>query len=196
MKTLTLLIATISISLSTFAQEEGEKSKGRFGVAINSSIHGVHGEFSVAPTASYYRNKSQFEAGVCLYPFNFKSPRMLGGHLDYKFFPNGIDKRFSLYFNVNLNYTNQFYDQYYFSNNNQLTFNYLSLNGGYGFQVKIFENAYIGTNLNFGVSTNSISGTQNPVNQQVIVSYYPYEQSMFERFEIDGAFRINVGYRF
>lgn len=188
MNKLLLFCLLLSATSQIFAQNSGDADVTRkFGVAINSSLSGVIGEISVAPTGLIYLNKSQLEVGFCLYPFNFSHPRMLGGSLDYKYFPNGIGNRFNLYFNANLNFTNEFIDHNYIINNYQSTYNYLSLTAGYGFQLKILKNAFIGTNLNFGMNTNSRHST-DPQGQ--------YERPLFESFEMDGAIRIDIGYRF
>jgi hypothetical protein len=182
---LSLLICLASLS---FAQNSAmKKAPLQFGIAVNSCLSGVIGEVSIAPTGLMYINNHQLEIGLCLYPYNFRYPRMLGASLDYKYFPNGIDNRFNLYFVTHLNFTNEYIDHNYIINNYQTTYNYLALTVGYGFQVKLFDKAYIGTSLSFGVNTNSNINT-DPQSQ--------YERPMFESFEMDGTVQLNIGYRF
>lgn len=161
--------------------------KGRFGVVVNTSIDGVIGEWSFAPTGLFYYNKHQIELGLCIYPFNFSTPRMIGGALSYKYFPNGISNRFNMFLSADFNLTNEFSPKHIYYNNYERTYNYFSILGGYGFEVKFLKNAFIGTSFNFGINFNSLI-TDDPS--------IDYDRKLFEEYELDGAFRFNIGYRF
>ena len=190
MKNSILFICLFSI-FNVSAQEKSETSNKHFGVALNSSILAEIGAVSIAPTGFYYVNKHQVELGFSVHPFYSSSnARRLGAELNYKYFPNGIDNRFNLYFSTNLTYTND----YYMHENTSANYryerrtNYLTLTGGYGFQVSLFKRAYIGTSLNLGVTTCSyeVSGTNSPT----------YSNSMLGEYYLDAAVRLNIGYRF
>ena len=174
---------------SVFGQENANPTEKHFGVAINSSILGEVGSVSFAPTATYYQNKHQFELGFAIHPFDMQFSRRLGADFSYKYFPNGIDNRFNLYFTTNLTLTNE-YREYtnYYSGRYESNMNFVSLTGGYGFQVKLFGGAYIGTSLNLGVRTCSTKVTTG--------SNYNYSSPMFDEYYLDGALRLNIGYRF
>lgn len=175
-----------------FAQEESTLSNKHFGVAVNSSIIAEMGAVTIAPTAFFYVNKHQIDLGFAIHPFYVsRTARRLGAELNYRYFPNGIDKRFNLYFLANLTYTNEYYDftsPTHFFGYEQKT-NFLTFTGGSGFQLSLFKKAYIGTSLNLGVTTCSSksisSGTGTSYGTPMLGEYY-----------FDAAVRLNVGYRF
>lgn len=190
MKNSILFICLFSL-FNVSAQEKSETSNKHFGVALNSSIMAEIGGVTIAPTGFYYVNKHQVELGFAVHPFyTSSSARRLGAELNYKYFPNGIDNRFNLYFSTNLTYTNEYYEQTYSSNNYRYErkTNFLTLTGGYGFQLSLFKKAYVGTSLNLGVTTCSyeVSGSSSPT----------YSNPMLGEFYLDAALRLNVGYRF
>lgn len=116
--------------------------------------------------------------------------RKLGAEFNYKYFPNGLDNRFNLYFVTNLALTNTFYESvtYYYDAISQSR-NHLSLMGGSGFQIKLFGKAYIRSRFNLGAMTYS--------SKTVIEGGYPsYFRPMFENVYLDGVIRVNIGYRF
>lgn len=187
MKAIFLAIFPCSIVFSSYCQTAEENKEVRFGVALNSGFTATIGELSTAPTGILYVNRHQLELGFDVYPFSFNSPRVFGLALNHKFYPNGIGQRFSLYFTTNLTYTNSFIDHHYIVNNYQTTYNYMSLLGGYGFDLKVLKKAYIGTSLNVGIITNNRKSTNTGAS---------YNYKMFDRFQLDGAIRLNIGYRF
>jgi hypothetical protein len=68
------------------------------------------------------------------------------------------------------------------------TYNYLFLNGGYGFEINAFKGVYLGTNISIGVFTYG-KNSENP--------YLNFaKNSMFDELGFDLAFQFNIGYRF
>lgn len=181
MKNYILYIAISLLPVLNWAQTN--ETKGRFGIAINSSMNGEVYPIRLVPSITYLKGNSQVEAGFGLHPFIRKNETILSGELNYKYFPNGTDKKFNLYLIARLSYINNQRETYYPSN-----YNYLFLNGGYGFQITPFESAYMGTNFTFGTFTYSKT------------SEVPYDsfgqKSLFESFGVNLAFQFNIGYRF
>lgn len=68
--------------------------------------------------------------------------------MNYKYFPNGLAQKFNLYFVTQLSIIHNQRNTYY-----PATYNYLFVNTGYGFQIKLFEGAYLGTNVKIGTFT-------------------------------------------
>ncbi|MEZ4951439.1 MAG: hypothetical protein R2784_18940 [Saprospiraceae bacterium] len=79
-----------------------------------------------------------------------KFQKLVSSELNYKYFPNGTDKKFNLYLIARFSYIHSARDTYYPTN-----YNYLFLNGGYGIEIKAFKGAYIGTNISTGIFTYS-----------------------------------------
>ena len=88
-----------------------------------------------------------------------------------------------MYLITHFSYVNNKLETYY-----PTTYNYLFLNGGYGFQINTFKGVYIGTNMNVGVSTHE-KNSKNP---------YPgfTTNDLFDKFGLNLAFQFNIGYRF
>lgn len=88
-----------------------------------------------------------------------------------------------MYLIARFSYINSTRDTYY-----PTTYNYLFLNAGYGFEIKIFQGVYIGTNISTGIFTYSKK------------SDIPYEafasQKLFDTLKFNLAVQFNVGYRF
>ncbi|MFK7784211.1 MAG: hypothetical protein AB8B56_03795 [Crocinitomicaceae bacterium] len=193
MKNSVLFICLFSI-FNLFAQEESKTVDKHFGAAINSSLMGDLWSFTIAPTGFFYINKHQIELGFAFHPFYHSGDRNLGGELNYKYFPNGIDKIFNMYFVTNFTYTNQYWEKKIPNQSTGIPYSYerntdfLTLTGGYGFQVKFLKNAYVGTNFTLGVTTFS-----RRVDSSTSTSY---RIPMFGEYYLDGALRFNVGYRF
>jgi hypothetical protein len=68
------------------------------------------------------------------------------------------------------------------------TYNYLFLNGGYGFQSNGSKGVYMGTNITIGTFTYS-KLSENPYDS------YSDSQDLFEEFDLNLVFQVNVGYR-
>lgn len=182
---LTMLI--FCISSIAFGQVDPKPKEIHFGATINSSLLADVGSFSVAPTATYYSNGSEFGLGFAIHPFKIEHPRIIGVELSYRYYPNGISNRFNLFFEVNSTYTNYFRDHLYINNNYQTTYQFLDLLGGYGFELKVFDGLYLGTSLNIGGATRSRKDTGSGA---------IYNYGLFEQFDLDGAIRLRIGYRF
>jgi hypothetical protein len=168
------------IAVTSLAQDLDKPN--RFGAAVNSSIWDGYRSISIAPTVTYLKGKHQFELGFGLHPFTSDNVRMLSTEFNYKYFPNGIENRFNIYFLTNFTHSNKLIRQSLDTRDN-----YLILTGGYGFQVKVLKNAYFGTNVNIGGLTKSRS-SEDP--------NYNNNQKLFDRYYLSGAIRLNIGYRF
>jgi hypothetical protein len=194
MNHLIALFFLICFSFSLQSQTETNKKEWHFGVAINSGFALSAGALNTNPTGTFYINRHQVELGFGFYPLNTKKSndlRLMGGQLNYKFYPNGIHKRFSLYFMNGLTYTYKVgvdkhlhiddLNQYVITTQNKDK--YLSLISGFGFDVKIFKNGYMGSCLNFGLTTSNSS-------LELLSTKH------FQTIGLNGALRLNIGYRF
>jgi hypothetical protein len=180
-----ILIIIIGLfSFSGHAQTDSTKQeKGRIGVAINSSMNGEVYPIRLVPTITYLTGNSQFELGFGIHPFIRKDQNILSGEFNYKYFPNGVEKKFNMYVIGHLSYIHNPRKTYH-----PTTYNYLFLNGGYGFQLTPFKNAYMGTNFTAGVYTyNKRSKVEIPGS---------IDKSLFDSFTFNLAFQFNIGYRF
>lgn len=157
--------------------------KGQFGFALNSSINGEVYPIRLVPSVSYLKNNNQFELGIGVHPFIRKDQNIYSVEFNYKYFPNGTDKKFNLYLLSQLSYLHNPRRTYY-----PTTYNYIFLNGGYGLQLVPFKNAYLGTNMSAGLFTYSKN------------SEIPYdsfsEKKLFNDLGFNLAFQFNIGYRF
>jgi len=183
MKYFLLLILTTLLSYAGNAQKNDPTGNG-FGFALNSGINSEVNAIQIVPSASFYSGKSQFELGVGFDSFIQKDQRVVSGQFNYKYFPNGRANKFNMYLMMSFAYVNQLRKTYY-----PATYQYLFLNGGYGFQIRTFKGMYIGTNINIGTFTNN-KRSENPYNE-----YYGNE-NLFDEFGVSLACELNVGYRF
>lgn len=171
-----------SIPLCGFAEDTGTSSG--FGFALNSGLNGEVYPFRLVPSATYYHGKNHLELGFGFHPFIRKYQHIYSGELNYKYFPNGMENKFNMYFVGSLTYLSNRRDTYYPS-----TYKYLFLNGGYGFQVTVFRGVYMGTNIEIGTFTTS-KNSENPIERTY------GSEDMFEEFGANIAFQFNLGYRF
>lgn len=171
----------ILIPLLSLGQEK--KPDGSFGFAINSGMNGEIYPIRLIPSITYLNGKSQWELGAGLHPYIHEDQRILSLELNYKYFPNGTSNKFSMYLITHFSYVNNKLETYY-----PTTYNYLFLNGGYGFQIDVLKGVYIGTNMNVGVFTRQ-KNSENP---------YPdfASNKLFDEFSLNIAFQFNIGYRF
>lgn len=177
------IIITVFLCISSLAQNSNHETKGRIGIALNSSTNGEVYPIRVIPSITFLKGNHQLELGVGLHPIIKKDQRILSGDFNYKYFPNGITKKFNLYFLAALSYTNGHYDRFF-----PVTYHHLFLNGGYGFQVTPFKNAYLGTNISMGTFT---------YQKRSDVPYNTFQKvEFFEKFGLNMAFQFNFGYRF
>lgn len=183
MKYLIIIILAILIPYLSNAQKS-DNTSNRYGFALNSDFNAEVNTIGFVPSALYYKGKSQFELGIGFYPFVLKYQKMVSGNFNYKYFPNGADNKYNLFLIVSCAYVNQLRNTYYPAN-----YQYLFLSGGYGFQMRLFKGAYLGTSINLGTFTKS-KRTENPYKN------YLGTQDLFEEFSMNLAFQVNVGYRF
>lgn len=169
------------VPLSSSAQSDS--TKGQFGFALNSSMNGEVYPIRLVPSITYLKKKSQLELGFGIHPFIRKDQNIYSGEFNYKYFPNGTAKKFNMYLLGRLSYIHNPRDTFY-----PTTYNFLFLNGGYGFQLVPFKNAYLGTNMSVGIFTN---------NKKSEIPYNGFsEENLFDEFGFNLAFQFNMGYRF
>lgn len=166
------------------AQAQNDSTQSGFGFALNSSYNNQLNVIGMAPTVLYYSGNSQFELGAGMNPFSLKNQRMLSGEFNYKYFPNGRNNKYNIYFIMSCAYANQLKKTYFPS-----TYQYLFLAGGYGFQVKIVDDLNLGTNLNLGTFTEG-KHSENPYIEQLGA------QKMFDNLGMHIGFQVNLSYRF
>ena len=167
---------------SLFSYSQTDAEQGRIGFAINSGINGELYPIRVIPSVTYLKNKSQYEIGFGIHPYFRKDQDIYSGEFNYKFFPNGTDDKFNMYLVGNISYVHNRRETFFPTN-----YNYLFLNGGYGFQLVPFKNGYMGTNISIGLFTN---------NKKSEIPYAAFaEKSLFEDFGFNMAFQFNIGYR-
>ncbi len=172
-------------AMCSILNAQNEETTKHFGTTINTSISSA-GVFLFIPSITYYKNKSQFELGAGSQFFlSYNVRNVFGTEFNYRYFVNGIDNRFNLYFITNLTYAQ-------YKNNKTYSYtrksSYLILTGGYGFQFNLFKRAYIGTCLNLGIQT--FKNDYSP-------DFYNYNSpDLFRNFQTGAAIRMNVGYRF
>ncbi len=183
MKYIILIIAISLIPHLIKAQKIGSKDKG-FGIALNSKINSQVSPILIIPSVSYYKGKNQFELGVGFYPFFIEEQRTLSGEFNYKYFPNGRENKFNMFLILSSAYINQIQKTYY-----PATYQYLFLNGGYGFQIRIFKGIYIGTNISIGIFTNS-KQSENPYIEHL------GSKDLFNTFHSNVSCQVKIGYLF
>jgi len=144
---LLLLLITLAPFLC-LSQTKDTTSVSRFGLSVVTSFNGELYALQVAPSLSYSCGKNQFQIGVGVNPFDRVDQTLLSGELSHKYFPNGTKNKFNLYLITRLSLVHNKRNTYYPAN-----YNYLFLYGGYGFQIRLFEGAYMGTNMSLGTFT-------------------------------------------
>lgn len=177
-----LLMILISL-MPLLAQTQTTDSTGKFGFVMNSSLNGEVYPIRLVPSVTYSKGNNQLELGFGFHPFIRKDQRIMSCELNYKYFPNGTVNKFNMYLVGRLSYVNNAKDTYF-----PTTYNYLFLNGGYGFEINAFRGLYLGTNVSIGAFTFSKS-SENP--------YLEFAKSnMFDKVGFNLAFQFNIGYRF
>jgi hypothetical protein len=168
------------IPFINYSQTE-DHPKG-FGFALKSSFNGELDPIRFVPSVVYFKKNNQFELGVGFNPFGRDSQKQLSTEFNYKYFPNGFGKKFNMFLIVRASYVNSIGRTYY-----PTTYNYLFLNGGYGFEVIPFKNAFIGTNVTLGGYT---------YNKKSDIPYNAFEsQKFFDELGMTLAFQFSIGYR-
>lgn len=178
-----LLLILIGLLPFSGKAQKADSTKGKFGLALNTGISTMVLPVRLIPTFSYYHGNHKLELGIGFHPFIMQSHQVVSGEFNYKYFPNGLDKKFNMYLMASFRYLNHLKKSYY-----PTRYNYLFLNAGYGFQVKVAGRVYLGTNLAFGAYTNSRQ-SENPYN-------YDGSAQLFKSFGMNFEFQANIGYRF
>ncbi|MEO9476238.1 MAG: hypothetical protein ABJG41_11910 [Cyclobacteriaceae bacterium] len=143
-----LLISLILFAPLAHHAQTSVENGGKWSVALNTGFNGELYAFQATPSLGYFKNNSQLELGLGFNPFDRVDQTLLSGDINYKYFPNGIAQKFNLYFITQLSIIHNQRNTYY-----PATYNYLFMNAGYGFQIKLFEGAYLGTNVKIGTFT-------------------------------------------
>ena len=144
-----ILITLILLSpLVHQAQISDSKTTGKLGVSFNTGFNGELYSLLATPGLAYLEGNSQLELGLGFNPFDRANQTLLSGEVNYKYFPNGLEQKFNLYFVTQLAIIHNQRNTYY-----PATYNYLFLDAGYGFQIKLFDGAYLGTNVKMGTFT-------------------------------------------
>ncbi|WP_159038440.1 hypothetical protein [Brumimicrobium mesophilum] len=172
------------LGLFTFSTPvQSQDTPNGFGFAINSSLNGELDPIRIVPSIIYFNGKSQFELGMGFNPFGRQIDKLLSGEINYKYFPNGRDEKFNMFFISRITYVNNVKKTYY-----PTAYNYLFVHGGYGFEIIPFKNASIGTNVSLGAFT---------FDKKSEVPYDAFKSQIFFD-EIGGslAFQVSIGYRF
>lgn len=150
------MILILLIPFVHHAQTSDAENIDKWGIVLNTGFNGELYAFQVTPSLAYLKGNSQFELGLGFNPFDRADQTLLSGDMNYKYFPNGLAKKFNLYFITQLSIIHNQRNTYY-----PATYNYLFLNAGYGFQINLFKDAYLGTNVKIGTFTYNKSST-NP----------------------------------
>ena len=143
-----LIIHILLFPVVLQAQKSDVENTGKLGFSLNTAFNGELYAFQVTPSLAYLKGYSQFELGMGFSPFDRADQTLLRGDIDYKYFPNGVARKFNLYFVTQLAIIHNQRNTYY-----PATYNYLFLNTGYGFQIKLFASTYLGTNVKIGIFT-------------------------------------------
>jgi len=168
---------------SLIVTAQTDPARGQFGFALNSSLNGEVYPIRLVPSITYLKENSQLELGFGVHPFIRIDQNIYSGEFNYKYFPNGTDKKFNMYLIASLSYIHNPRKTYY-----PATYNYLFLNGGYGLQLVPFKNAYMGTNMSIGTFT---------YRKRSEIPYDSFaKKDLFDELGFNLAFQFNIGYRF
>lgn len=151
-----LIIQILLFPVVLQAQIRDVANSGKLGASLNTCFIGELGAVQTTPGLAYLKGHNQFELGMGFNPLDRADQTLLSGDINYKYFPNGMERKFNLYFVAQLAIIHNQRNTYY-----PATYNYLFLNAGYGFQIKLFESAYLGTNVKIGTFTYNKS-SENP----------------------------------
>lgn len=153
----------VLLYLPAISQNNSTQSPYKLGVTVSSSVNIISGDLLIAPLMTVRKNKHQFELGPqFVYGQLNRDNRNIGVEFNYRYYPNGNDKRFEMFLFVNSNYINSFQEQSYILHSYSIsgevhgtvintTKGYsATIHAGYGVQVNIFKGAYIGSNVGLG----------------------------------------------
>lgn len=183
MKYFIIFIGILFVPFLTNAQEIKTSDK-KFGFSLVSSFNNEVNPIRLTPSVSYFSGNNQFELGVGFHPFIQQEQKIISSEFNYKYFPNGFHKKFNMYLMASFTYLNNRRETFY-----PATYNYLFLNGGYGVQVALSKNIYLGTNANFGIFTYSKKSDNPYIN-------YAEGKGLFNEFGDNFELEFTFGYRF
>lgn len=178
-----LFVVTVLFPCIGHAKQTKTPDK-KFSISLNSSYNSEVNPYRLTLCGSFYFKKHQFEVGFGFHPFIEKNERVMSGEFHYKYFLNGMDTKFSMYIMASFLYMNRLRSNYY-----PAAYNYLFLQGGYGFQVRVYGGLYLGTNVSFGAFTNSRE-SDHPLNNDFD------DKNLFEQFGINLELQANIRFRF
>ena len=177
-----LIIALLGL-IPFLNNAQSTETREGFGFAVNSSFDVEFYNIRIVPSATYFKGNNQLEFGVGFNPSGRTTQKLFSSEFNYKYFPNGYDKKYNMYFISRLSYVNSQIDKFY-----PTTYNYVFVHGGYGFEVQPFENAYISTNVSLGAFT---------FNKNAEIPFEGFtSQSFFDEIGMDLDFQFSIGYRF
>ena len=171
--------------MSLFAQDETASKEKHFGVSISSNYLSGLGTIPIGSSVFYFQNNHQFELGFGYHLAEMSFQRKFGGEFHYKYFKNGIDNRFNVFYLASASVTRNYRHRSMFSGDIRRKELDLGLLAGFGCQVKLSDRMFIGASLSAGVSTYSIDAVNDH-----------YSREMFQYYNFERAVRINIGYRF
>lgn len=151
-----LITLPLLLPLAHHAQTIDSKNTSQLGFSLNMGFDGELYDFQVTPSLVYLKGNNQVELGLGFNPFDRADQTLLSGDISYKYFPNGPGGKFNLYLVSQLAIIHNQRNTYY-----PAAYNYLFLHAGYGFQIKLFKGAYLGTNVKMGTFTYDKS-SENP----------------------------------
>ena len=151
-----LILQILLYPLVLQAQTSDVENGSPWGIGLNTGFNGELGTFLATPSLSYLTGNNQFELSLGFNPLDRVDQTILSGDINYKYYPNGMEQKFNLYFVSQLSMIHNQRSNYY-----PATYNYLFLNAGYGFAIKLFDSGYLGTNIKMGTFTFNKSST-NP----------------------------------
>jgi len=131
--------------MSIISRGQSQESTSSLGFTINSSFNGELYPFRIVPSLIYFKGNSQLELGVGFNPLARQTQKLLSSEFNYKYFPNGNRQKFNMFLITRLSHVHSTKNTYY-----PTIYNYLFLNGGYGFEIKPSKNMFIGTNISLG----------------------------------------------
>ena len=200
MKILGIVFVLIFSSVS-LAQKDSTKLVRNFGVSLNTSICRYSYDFPTSFVLSYRIQKHQFELGPKFqFMRNDYSKRQLGIDFNYRYYPNGISKRFSMFFLTNSDFYTKLLEREYQQNSNdpllagtvsqKSTRNYYTLNLGYGVQMNVVGKLYLGSNIGLGILLEDYDDNRSSTNEN-LNSYKGYLSE-----ELNFIASMSIGYRF
>lgn len=196
-----IIIVLTFISNVGLAQKDTNNLKRSFGVSLNTSISRYSYHFPTSLVLSFKVRNNQFELGPKFPLMRGKYyKRQMGLEFNYRYYPNGIKNRYSMFFLVNSDfyqkllvreYQNASANPLYAGTVNQrATTNYYTLNLGYGIQVNLFKGMYLGSNIGVGILLEDYDDNRTSTNKNL----NSRKGDFSKEFNFIGA--ISLGYRF